>query len=162
LTLSPRIARNFLERFTNQDLTFGFYRILELAVDSYQLIEEGAFYADDPADYEEASLESYIRDADHELKTFPSRFPLYPRDEFVRTVLYKWARRGAMIVGYNLVFDVSRLALPQVLQPCYFRKRSIAPYRLEHSFRLLRAPLRIHHRVGEDWLSSNKVSRVSC
>lgn len=31
-------------RDTNQDLTFGFYRVLELRGDSYHLIEEGAFF----------------------------------------------------------------------------------------------------------------------
>ena len=96
---------------TNQDLTFGFYRVLELAGDSYQLIEEGAFFADNLTEHERTTLESYVVNADHDFKTFPPRFPLYPRDEFVKKVFYKWARRGAMIVGYNLVFDLSRLAL---------------------------------------------------
>lgn len=95
---------------TNQDLTFGFYRVLELAGDSYQLIEEGAFHANKLAGHEQAILESYMNNADHDLKTFPPRFPLYPRDEFLTKVFYKWARRGAMIVGYNLPFDLSRLA----------------------------------------------------
>lgn len=96
---------------TNQDLTFGFYRVLELVDDCYQLIEEGAFFADNLTDQERLVLESYIANADHDFKTFPPRFPLHTRDEFIQKVFYKWARRGAMIVGFNLVFDLSRLAL---------------------------------------------------
>ena len=110
----PRYAFVFdteSRRDTNQDLTFGFYRVLELAGDCYRLIEEGAFFADNLTDHERTTLQSYIDNADHDFKTFPPRFPLYPRDEFIEEVFYKWARRGAMIVGYNLVFDLSRFAL---------------------------------------------------
>src|SRR4029077_9985077 len=96
---------------TNQDLTFGFYRVLEVAGDCHRLIEEGAFFADKLTEHERTTLTSYIENAAHDFKTFPPRFPLYPRDEFIEKVFYKWARRGAMIVGYNLPFDLSRLAL---------------------------------------------------
>jgi hypothetical protein len=76
-------------------------------------IDEGirAFLADNLTDRERLTLEFYIANADHDFKRFPPRFPLYSRDEFIKKVFYKWARRGAMIVGFNLVFDLSRLAL---------------------------------------------------
>ncbi len=93
-----------------QQLTFGFYRGLKLNGDAYELVEEGAFFDDDLPAPEQKILESYTRMADTEVKTFPPRFPLYPRSEFVKAVLYKMARRGAMIVGFNVSFDLARLA----------------------------------------------------
>lgn len=95
---------------TGQQLTFGFYRALRLNGDVYDLIEEGAFFDDDLPVAERKILESYIRTADTEVKTFPPRFPLYSRSECVKAVFYKMARRGAMIVGFHICFDLARLA----------------------------------------------------
>ena len=105
-----------IQRFVNdtrpggQGLTFGFYRVLRLEGHTYQLEEEGAFFDDDLSARERGILEKYVTTADTEVKLFPPRFPLYPRLQFVKQVLYRYARAGALIVGFNLPFDLTRLA----------------------------------------------------
>src|SRR6266567_1855641 len=96
---------------TRQELTFGFYRLLQLNGDAYELVEEGAFYDDDlPAD-ERKVLEAYSRIADTDnVVSFPPRFPMLSKTEFVKEVFYKYAHRGALIVGFNLPFDLARCA----------------------------------------------------
>src|SRR6266567_5972578 len=94
---------------TRQELTFGFCRIMHLNGDAYELVEEVAFYDDDlPAD-ERSILESYVSIADTGA-SFPPRFPLYSKTEFIKEVFYKYAHRGALIVGFNLPFDIARCA----------------------------------------------------
>src|SRR5215469_11121738 len=95
---------------TAQGLTFGFYRVLKLQGSTYLLDEEGAFFDDDLPSHERAVLERYAATADTEVKLFPPRFPLYPRSQFVKRVFYRYARKGALIVGFNLCFDLARLA----------------------------------------------------
>jgi hypothetical protein len=95
---------------TNQELTFGFYRVLELEGDVYVLVEEGAFYDDDLPANERKVLEEYMRTGIPDVKSFPPQFPLRSRSEFVRKVFYKYARKGAMIVGFHICFDLARLA----------------------------------------------------
>lgn len=69
-----------------QELTFGFYRILELKGKAYEIVEEGAFFDDNLPVQEREVLEQYIRNADLDTKSFPPRFPLYSRSEFITTV----------------------------------------------------------------------------
>src|SRR6266576_1854775 len=95
---------------TGQGLTFGFCRVLRLEGSIYQLEEEGAFFDDDLAARERGILENYATTADTEVKSFPSRFPLHSRSQFVKQVFYGYARKGALIVGFNLPFDLTRLA----------------------------------------------------
>lgn len=95
---------------TGQALTFGFYRILKLRGSIYELVEEGALFDDHLPAHEREILESYLSTADTEVKSFPPQFPLYPRSEFTKKVFYKFARKGALIVGFNLCFDLARLA----------------------------------------------------
>jgi hypothetical protein len=95
---------------TRQGLTFGFHRVLRLDGDTYQLDEEGAFFDDDLTARERDVLEGYVDTADTEVKSFAPRFPLHPRSDFVKQVFYRYARKGALIVGFDLPFDLTRLA----------------------------------------------------
>jgi hypothetical protein len=95
---------------TSQELTFGFYRVLKLNGKTYDLVEEGAFFDDDLLAHEHEVLESYVSTAVPDVTSFPPQFPLYSRSEFIKKVFYKMARNGAMIVGFNLCFDLARLA----------------------------------------------------
>jgi hypothetical protein len=95
---------------TGQALTFGFYRVLKLQGPTYLLEEEGAFFEDNLPVHERKILEKYVFTADTEVRSFPPQFPLHPRSNFVKKVFYRYARKGALIVGFNLPFDLTRLA----------------------------------------------------
>ena len=96
----------------DQSLTFGVYRLCTLEGDSYTLIEEGLFYADDLPTKERKVLETYVRTAIMDVPSFPPRFPLYSRSEFMKKVFWPAIKKkGALVCGLNLPFDISRLAL---------------------------------------------------
>lgn len=91
----------------SQRLLFGTYRYARWATPTtLRCVEEGLFYADelpteDPAGF--AELECYARR--HQL-------PLMSRHEFVVSRFYPAACGArALVVGFNLPFDLSRLAL---------------------------------------------------
>ncbi len=95
----------------DQSLTFGVYRLCELAKDRYRVAQEGIFYADDLPAKDRKVLESYQRTAISDVPSFPPEFPLYSRSEFMRRVLWPAIKRdGALVCGLNLPFDLSRLA----------------------------------------------------
>jgi len=96
----------------DQSLTFGVWRLCRLVDGSYTLIEEGIFYADDLPAKERKVLETYVRTAIADVASFPPRFPLYSRSEFMKKVFWPAIKkRGAMVVGFHLPFDLSRCAL---------------------------------------------------
>lgn len=91
-----------------QALLFGSYRFYEDRV----CLEEGLFYADDLADNELAILRDYARthvaDTDH--RRGASELKLLSRQAFLEK-LYTAAFDGrALVVGFNLQFDLSRVA----------------------------------------------------
>ncbi|MCU1358014.1 MAG: hypothetical protein JWM89_3432 [Acidimicrobiales bacterium] len=78
-------------------------------------VEEGIFYADDlpdsdPAGY--ATIEAYTAKAKADTAPGkPTKLKLLSRAEFVELLLWKWGyKHEAVIVGYNLPFDLSRIA----------------------------------------------------
>jgi len=102
---------------TAQKLNFGVYRRCKLGPVGYQCVEEGLFYADDLDIAQRKVLEHFVDDP----KTFPQldvkmfpppmRLNLYSRFDFVKRVFWRAIRKGAMVVGFNLPFDLSRLAV---------------------------------------------------
>src|SRR5438309_9318453 len=98
---------------TSQSLTFGAYRFCETRQDGdYQCLEEGLLHADDIDSRSLEVLRQYVDHAQAEtLKGHPEKLCLYSRSEFVEKVLWEAIHAGAMIVGFNLPFDVSRLAV---------------------------------------------------
>jgi hypothetical protein len=111
----PRLALVFdteTRIMPDQSLTFGVYRLCELAHEKYVLREEGLFYADDLPAQERKALESYQQTASGDVASFPPRFPLYSRTEFMGKIFWPAIRmRGALVCGLNLPFDLTRLAL---------------------------------------------------
>ncbi len=96
----------------DQSLTFGVYRLCKLVADIYTVTEEGVFYADDLPAKERRVLESHIKTAVSDVASFPPRFPLYSRSEFMKRVFKPAIKRdGALVCGLNLPFDLARLAL---------------------------------------------------
>jgi len=96
----------------DQSLTFGVYRRCELAGDKYNVAEEGIFYADDLPAKERRVLESYTQVEDPDVTSFPPQFPFYSRSQFMQKVFWPAIKRdGALVCGFNLPFDLSRLAV---------------------------------------------------
>ena len=95
-----------------QSLTFGVWKIARLVEQTYEVIEEGVFYADDlPAEDTEV-LKTYVQTAVSDVPSFPPRFPLYSRSQFMKKVFWRALKRdGAMVVGFNLGYDLTRIAL---------------------------------------------------
>lgn len=86
----------------SQRLTFGSYRFLV----NDQFREEGLFYADDLPSKDRKTLEQYV--AAH--KKQGNRLLLVSRREFLKR-FYKAVYKGrALLVGFNLPFDMSRIA----------------------------------------------------
>lgn len=100
---------------TRQDLTFGVYRLCQLVGGKYVCSEEGLFYTDDLDTRQRRVLKAYAANqfAQIEVKSFPPLLDLklYSRAEFVEKVFWKAIKDGAMIVGFNLPFDLSRIAV---------------------------------------------------
>jgi hypothetical protein len=104
-----------------QRLRFGSYRLCRWVQDGagyWRLvcIEEGLFYADElpekcPRDFR--ALGAYVRSAFADTPDLnASRLPLYSRRNFVDKVLWRAVPQGhALICGFNLPFDLSRLAV---------------------------------------------------
>ncbi len=93
-----------------QELTFGFYRVLKLTGKTYSLEEEGAFFNDGLRRGERKVLETYFQKEVAETTSFPPHFPLRSRSDFIKSVFYKYARNGALLVGFDLCYAMGRLA----------------------------------------------------
>ena len=98
-----------------QSLNFGVYRRCILVRGKYLCVAEGIFYRDGLSRRELRRLQRYKSNP----KTLPSieYFPapitlgLMSRSEFIRRIFWKSIRRGELIIGFNLPFDLSRLAV---------------------------------------------------
>jgi len=103
-----------------QSLTFGSYRYFRLHWIGWRpllsCVEEGLFYADDlpardPEGYWRLRTYAAKRDASTE-EGMPRRLRFLSRTEFVNTILFQEAfKKRSLIVGFNLPFDLSRLAV---------------------------------------------------
>jgi hypothetical protein len=96
----------------DQSLSFGVYRLCALVNGSYAVKEEGIFYADELAAKDRKVIENYLRTAVSDVASFPPRFPLFSRSDFMKRVFWPAIKyNGALVVGFNLPFDLARLAL---------------------------------------------------
>lgn len=110
-----------------QRLLFGSYRRgVWLTAKKLAIVEEGVIYADDLPKRDHQGLEvlrSYIKthqpDVAFEINRTLHRqgiwltrtLQLLSQREFLQQIFWKWAfQQGAVVVGYNLPFDLSRLA----------------------------------------------------
>lgn len=91
----------------SQRLAFGSYRVGKWSwTGNLELIEEGLFYADDLGEWYPEGLVA--------LREYAAResIPLRSRREFMDTTFYRVAvKMRALVVGFNLPFDLSRLAI---------------------------------------------------
>jgi hypothetical protein len=96
----------------DQSLTFGVWRRCKLVGKKYEVLEEGIFYADDLPAKDLNVLKAYTETAVSDVTTFPPRFPLYPRTQFMKKVFWPaLKKKSAMVVGFNLGYDLTRIAL---------------------------------------------------
>ncbi len=100
-----------------QRLTFGCYRWGRWRADgTLAILEEGFFHADDLAERDPAGYAVLRTFADtHKAATTGHdrrrAIAVYPRSEFVKAVLWSAIQADALIVGFNLPWDLSRLAV---------------------------------------------------
>jgi hypothetical protein len=97
----------------DQTLTFGFWRFCELRGNEYVCAEEGIFHDDHGLSTREFDvLRKYAKATKPETPADGcNRLRLYSRAKFVEEVLGTAIQAKALIVGFNLPFDLSRLAL---------------------------------------------------
>jgi DNA polymerase type B, organellar and viral len=100
---------------TSQKLNFGCYRRCQLVRNKYLCIEEGLFYSDDLPQSDLNVLKTYRGNGKTtaNIEWFPSRttLQLMTRSSFISRVFWPAIRRGDLLVGFNLPFDLSRLAV---------------------------------------------------
>ena len=100
---------------TAQDLTLGAFRRCRLVRDRYVCVEEGLIRADAVNRAGMRVLDSYARRErpDIAVQMFPPRLalPVLSRADFVEKRLWRSLQAGEMVVGFNLPFDLSRLAV---------------------------------------------------
>jgi len=91
----------------SQAATFGSARVLKRQPDgSYAMLSEVLFHADDLAETDPTGFATLARYASEH------RVTLMSRDEFMRRIFLQYViRLHALLVGFNLPFDIARLAL---------------------------------------------------
>ena len=101
---------------SSQALTFGSYQFCRSVDGRYECIEEGLFHADEFLEGDSTELEVLTRYG-REISAptpvgYPQQIKVLSRSEFVeRCVWSAGACAGSLIVGFNLPFDISRLAI---------------------------------------------------
>jgi hypothetical protein len=96
----------------DQNLLFGVWKRAKLIGENYEVTEEGVFCADDLPAKDHKALEAYMETAVSDVPSFPPRFPLYSRTEFMKKVFWPALKRdSAMVVGFNIGYDLTRIAL---------------------------------------------------
>jgi len=96
-----------------QRLNFGVWRFCKLEDKEYVSLQEGIFYRDGLPAKDIQTIRTYTRKnvagglaskADSQLLTLS-------RAEFVQRIFWESVRAGALIVGFNLPFDISRITV---------------------------------------------------
>ncbi len=96
-----------------QRLNFGVWRFCELQDGDYVSIQEGIFYRDGLPAKDILEVVRYAKNklADRLVQKADRELVVLTRSEFVERVFWESVRAGALIVGFNLPFDISRIAV---------------------------------------------------
>ncbi len=100
----------------DQTLMFGIYRVCRLVAGHYRCQREGIVYDPRLSKEELNTIGSFVLNTipDVEVPQFPPKSRLEPHQsfpEFMEHVFFPALRRGWLIAGFNLPFDLSRLSL---------------------------------------------------
>ena len=96
-----------------QTLNFGVWRFCQLQGTEYVAVQEGIFYRDGLARKDIQTILTYKQKhlADGLLREADPQLTVLSRTGFVERVFWESVRAGALIVGFNLSFDISRIAV---------------------------------------------------
>ena len=96
-----------------QTLNFGVWRFCQLEAGKYLAVQEGIFYRDDLAAEDVQTIRAYSKKhlPDQLAHGADTDLAVTSRAEFVEKIFWEAVRAGALIVGFNLSFDISRLAV---------------------------------------------------
>ena len=95
-----------------QSLTFGVWRFCKLQGTEYVAILEGIFHRDGLAKKDIQTIRAYSKKhlANGLTDGADRKLSVSSRSEFVKDIFWESVRAGALIVGFNLPFDISRIA----------------------------------------------------
>jgi hypothetical protein len=95
-----------------QTLNFGVWRFCELQGSEYVPVQEGIFYRDGLEQKDAQTILTYKRDhtADGLPDDADAHLIVHSRADFIEKVFWESIRAGALIVGFNLSFDISRIS----------------------------------------------------
>ncbi|MGC2763870.1 MAG: hypothetical protein WB607_00050 [Candidatus Acidiferrum sp.] len=95
-----------------QSLNFGAYQFCEAdSHGNYSCREEGLFHADDLPGAKRELLRRYVANENRKKNGSGGKLKLYNRSAFVEKVMNVAIQADAVIVAFNLPFDLSRLAV---------------------------------------------------
>src|SRR5437899_2285193 len=91
-----------------QTLNFGVWRFCQLQGTEHVAIQEGIFYRDGLAPKDIQTILAYKQRylADGLLSGADQELTVLPRAEFIERIFWEAVRAGALIVGFNLSFDI--------------------------------------------------------
>jgi hypothetical protein len=94
-----------------QTLNFGVWRFCELRGTGYVAVQEGIFYRDGLGGDDIKTILEYKQKhvADHLVNGVDTELSVLSRSVFVEKVFWESVRAGALIVGFNLSFDIARI-----------------------------------------------------
>jgi len=97
----------------DQTLNFGVWRFCEVQGADYVAVQEGIFYRDGLPNRDIRTILAYQREhrANGLVNGVEPELAVLSRAEFVERIFWESVRAGALIVGFNLSFDISRIAL---------------------------------------------------
>ena len=95
-----------------QTLNFGVWRFCRIEGAEYVAVQEGIFYRDELAAKDIQTILAYKRKhrADELSTGEDSELTALAQSEFIERIFWESVRAGALIVGFNLPFDIARIA----------------------------------------------------
>jgi len=96
-----------------QTLNFGVWRFCQLEDSKYVAVQEGIFYRDGLASEDVQTILEYKKKhrADGLAGGAEAELKVLSQTEFIEHIFWESVRAGALVVGFNLSFDISRIAV---------------------------------------------------